>query len=57
MAEDTTGSQTSLFYKEEDTHMAIVEFSASSVAVLEKDKRAKVTILRRGNLKRQVVFK
>ena len=56
MAEDT-GSQTSLFYKEEDAHKAIVEFAAPSVAVLEKDKRVKVTLMRRGNLTKQVVFK
>ena len=57
MAEDTTDSQTSLFYKEEDAHKAIVEFAAPSVAVLEKDKRVKVTLMRHGNLKKQVIFK
>ena len=57
MAEDTTSSQTSIFYREEDAHKAIVEFAAPSVAVLEKDKHAKVTLMRRGNMKKQVVFK
>ena len=57
MAEDTKGSQTSLFYREEDKHKAIVEFAAPTVAVLEKDKRVRLTLLRRGNLKKRVVFK
>ena len=57
MGEDTTGSQTSLFYREEDKHKAIIEFAAPTVAVLEKDKRVTLTLLRRGNLKKRVVFK
>ena len=52
MTEDTEDTT-----REEDADMAIVEFAAPSVAVLEKDKRVKVTIIRRGNIKKPIVFK
>ena len=57
MSEDTKGSQTSLFYREEHKGKAIIEFAAPSCAVLEKDGRVKLTIMRHGNLKKRVVFK
>lgn len=57
MSEDTKGSQTSLFYREEHKGKAIVEFAAPSCAVLEKDGRVKLTIMRHGNLKKRVVFR
>lgn len=57
MSEDTRGSQTSFFAKPETTKKAIIEFAATSAAVLEKDGRVKLTIIRHGKLNNRVVFK
>ena len=57
VAEDTSGSQASLFYREESKTQVIVEFAASSAAVLEKDRRVSLTIMRRGNLKKRCLYK
>lgn len=39
----------------EDITKAVVEFSASSTAVLEKDGHARISVMRHGNLKRRVL--
>ena len=46
-----------LFHREEKSDLAIVEFAAASVAVLEKDGRVAVTIRRRGNMSKRIIFK
>ena len=57
VADDVSGSRTSFYSKPETINKAIVEFAAPSAAVLEKDGRVKVTILRHGNINKRVVFK
>lgn len=57
LSEDTTGSRASFFSKPESMSKAIIEFAAPQAAVLEKDGRVKLTILRHGKLNNRVVFR
>ena len=57
VADTMDDSDEPLFHREENSDLAIVEFAAASVAVLEKDGRAVVKIRRRGNMSKRVLFK
>lgn len=57
MAEDTTSSQTSLYTRPVDTDKAIIEFAAPQAAVLERDGRVKLIIVRHGRVDHRVLFK
>lgn len=56
MAEDTTGSKTSFYTRPEDTDKAVIEFAAPQAAVLEKDGRVKLTIIRHGRMDSRILF-
>ena len=57
MADSMDDSDEPLFHREENSDLAIVEFAAASVAVLEKDGRAVVKVRRRGNMSKRIIFK
>ena len=57
IADDTTGSKASLFSRPEDIDKAIIEFAAPQAAVLEKDGRVKLILIRHGKLDNRVLFK
>ncbi|XP_053392824.1 sodium/calcium exchanger 2-like isoform X2 [Mercenaria mercenaria] len=57
LSEDTSGSRASFFSKPESMSKAIIEFAAPSAAVLEKDGRVKLCIMRHGKLNNRIVFK
>ena len=56
LSEETSGSRASFHSKPESTSKAILEFAAASSAVLEKDGRVKLVIMRHGKLNNRVVF-
>ncbi|XP_052770198.1 sodium/calcium exchanger 2-like isoform X2 [Mya arenaria] len=58
VADDISGSTTSINMSEpEMRNKALVEFAASQAAVLERDGRVKLTILRRGKLDNRVLVR
>ncbi|XP_060562323.1 sodium/calcium exchanger 2-like [Ruditapes philippinarum] len=57
LSEDTTGSRASFYSKPESRSKAIIEFAAATAAVLEKDRRVKLNIMRHGKINNRVVFK
>lgn len=57
LSEDTSGSQSSFFSKPESMSKATIEFAAPQAAVLEKDGRVKLNIIRHGKLNERVIFK
>ncbi|KAJ8319595.1 hypothetical protein KUTeg_002853 [Tegillarca granosa] len=57
LVEDVVGETDDFLEMTERGSKAVIEFSATSTAVLEKDGRGKVNIMRHGNLEKRVLFK